>query len=123
MQQLTINLILLEIRNTTLQCSFYTEKFEGSYPLHRSELPCELWDNHKEEIKHQYYYTAFVTGEDAVFTTTIDLAKSTKFAKHYFTQQILQYITPLVDAVKLNFVKDIEVWIKPRFRNRKKELY
>ena len=40
MQQLTINLIPLEINNATLQCSFYTEKFEGSYPLHRSELPC-----------------------------------------------------------------------------------
>lgn len=46
MQQLTINRLPLEINNATLQCSFYTEKFEGSYPLHRSELPCELWDNH-----------------------------------------------------------------------------
>lgn len=39
MQQLTINLIPLEINNATLQCSFYTGKFEGSYPLHKSELP------------------------------------------------------------------------------------
>lgn len=112
MQQLTINLIPLEINNATLQCSFYTEKFEGSYPLHRSELPCELWDNHKEEIKDKFYYTSFEIGQDAAFTTTIDLSKSTKFAKHFYTQQLLRYISPLVDAVKLNFVKDIEVWIK-----------
>lgn len=59
MQQLTINLIPLEINNATLQCSFYTEKFEGSYPLHRSELPCEIWDNHQEEIKDKFYYTSF----------------------------------------------------------------
>ena len=83
MQQLTINLIPLEINNATLQCSFYTEKFEGSYPLHRSELPCEIWDNHKEEITSQYYYTSFEIGQDAAFTTTIDLSKSTKFAKHF----------------------------------------
>ena len=68
--------------------------------------------NTEEEIKDKFYYTSFEIGQDATFTTTIDLSKSTKFAKHFYTQQLLRYISPLVDAVKLNFVKDIEVWIK-----------
>lgn len=58
MENLTINIIPFKHPSIQKEFGFYTEKKEGYFPIHRTELPNELRDNQKEEVvQHKYYYT------------------------------------------------------------------
>ena len=76
MENLTINIIPFKHPSIQKEFGFYTEKKEGYFPIHRTELPNELWDNQKEEIvNHKFYYTNFEDTEDCVLKTKVDLDK------------------------------------------------
>ncbi|MBD80000.1 MAG: hypothetical protein CL840_13895 [Crocinitomicaceae bacterium] len=112
MNNLTINIIPFKHPSIQKEFGFYTEKKEGYFPIHRTELPNELWDNQKEEVvKHKFYYTNFEDTEDCILKTKVDLYSSTKFAKHLYTRLVYQYFIDIADAIQFNYVGDIEVWL------------
>lgn len=112
MKNLTINIIPFKHPSIQKEFGFYTEKKEGYFPIHRTELPNELWDNQKEEVvKHKFYYTNFEDTEDCILKTKVDLYNSTKFAKHLYTRLVYQYFIDIADAIQFNYVGDIEVWL------------
>jgi hypothetical protein len=111
LENLKINIIPFNHPSLNKEFGFYNEKKEGYYPIHRVELPNELWDTQKEEVvKSKYYYTNFKDTEDCTLKTTVDFSLSTKFAKHYYTQMVYHYFASIADAIQMNYVKDIEVW-------------
>lgn len=111
MENLKINIIPFQHPSLKKEFGFYKEKKEGYYPIHRTELPNELWDTQKEEIvKSKYYYTNFIDTIDCDFKTKVDFAYNAKFAKHYYTHSAYKHFANISDAIQLNYVKDIEVW-------------
>ena len=111
MENLKINIIPFKHPSVKKEFGFYKEKKEGYYPIHRTELPNELWDTQKEEIvKSKYYYTNFIDTIDCDFKTKVDFAYNAKFAKHYYTHSAYNHFANISDAIQLNYVKDIEVW-------------
>ena len=111
MENLKINIIPFKHPSVKKEFGFYKEKKDGFYPIHRVELPNELWDTQKEEVvKSKHYYTNFKDTEDCTLKTKVDFSLSTKFAKHYYTQMVYHYFASIADAIQMNYVKDIEVW-------------
>ena len=111
MENLKINIIPFQHPSLKKEFGFYKEKKEGYYPIHRTELPNELWNTQKEEIvKSKYYYTNFIDTIDCDFKTKVDFAYNAKFAKHYYTHSAYKHFANISDAIQLNYVKDIEVW-------------
>ena len=94
-------------------CGFYKEKREATYPLKKYEYPVSLWENYEEELQDcPRLYSDFTKSDDADFETTINLTESTRFAKHYYSQLIYNYFEDKVDAIRKNFVKDIQLWFR-----------
>ena len=111
MKNLKINIIPFKHPSSQKEFGFYNEKKEGYYPIHRAELPNELWDTQKEEVqKAKHYYTNFKDIVDCTLKTKVDLSRSTKFAKHYYTRLAYNYFTTIADAIQFNYVNDMEVW-------------
>jgi hypothetical protein len=111
LENLTINIIPFKHPSLQKEFGFYTEKKEGYFPIHRTELPNELWNTQKEEVvKNKFYYTNFQDTEDCVLKTKVDLYSSTKFAKHLYTRLVYNYFIAIADAIQFNYVGDIEVW-------------
>lgn len=111
MENLKINIIPFTHPSLNKEFGFYNEKKEGYYPIHRADLPNEIWDNFKsdlQEIKH--LYSNFSDTLDCDMLATVDMFHSTTFAKHYYTRLVYNYFYPIADAIQFNYVKDIEVW-------------
>ena len=111
MENLKINIIPFNHPSLDKEFGFYKEKKEGYYPIHRAELPNELWDTQKEEVlKAKHFYTNFKDTVNCTLKTKVDLSRSTKFAKHYYTRLAYNYFTTIADAIQFNYVNDMEVW-------------
>lgn len=125
MENLKINIIPFKHPSSEKEFGFYNEKKEGCYPIHRVELPNELWYTQKEEVvKSKHYYTNFKDTEDCTLKTKVDLSNSTKFAKHYYTHLVYNHFTTIADAIQFNYVKDIEVWfLDPKAATAKYNTY
>jgi len=112
-QSLQLNIIPFSHPTKTLACGFYKEKREGTFPLRKYEYPVSLWESYEEALQDcQRLYSSFTKPDDADFETTIDLTESTRFAKHYYSQLIYNYFEDKVDAIRKNFVKDIQLWFR-----------
>ncbi|MEZ5001433.1 MAG: Piwi domain-containing protein [Chitinophagales bacterium] len=91
---------------------FSREKKEGYTPIHRALLPQSMWEEFNEELHDiKHLYTNYSDTVDCDYVANIDFYESLRFAKHYYTRLVYEYIRSIADAIKLNYVKDIEVWM------------
>lgn len=111
MENLKINIIPFQHPSIKKEFGLYKEKKDGFYPIHRGDLPNEIWDNFKTELQDlKFLYSNFSDTEDCDMVASVDMFHSTTFAKHYYTRLIYNYFYTIADAIQFNYVKDIEVW-------------
>lgn len=111
MENLKINIIPFQHPSAKKEFGFYKEKKDGFYPIHRGDLPNEIWDNFKIELQDlKFLYSNFSDTQDCDMVASVDLFHSTTFAKHYYTRLVYNYFYAIADAIQFNYVKDIEVW-------------
>jgi hypothetical protein len=111
LENLKINIIPFKHPVLQKEFGFYTEKKEGYYPIHRAELPYEIWDNFKIELDDiKFLYSNFSDTQDCDMLATVDMYQNSTFAKHYYTRLVYNYFATIADAIQFNYVKDIEVW-------------
>jgi hypothetical protein len=111
LENLKINIIPFKHPTLEKEFGFYKEKKEDYYPIHRAELPNELWDNFKTDLKDiKFLYSNFSDTQDCDMLANVDMYRSTTFAKHYYTRLVYNYFATIADAIQFNYVKDIEVW-------------
>jgi hypothetical protein len=112
LENLKINIIPFNHPSLNKEFGFYKEKKEGFHAIHRAELPKEIWDNFKTELQNlKFLYSNFSDTQDCDMLVSVDMYKSTTFAKHYYTRLVYNYFYAIADAIQLNYVKDIEVWL------------
>ena len=111
MENLKINIIPFKHPVLQKEFGFYTEKKEGYYPIHRGDLPNEMWDNFKVELQDlKFLYSNFSDTQDCDMLATVNMYQNSTFAKHYYTRLVYNYFTTIADAIQFNYVKDIELW-------------
>lgn len=111
MENLKINIIPFQHPSIKKEFGFYKEKKDGFYPIHRGDLPKEIWDNFKTELQDiKFLYSNFTDTQDCDMVASVDMFHSTTFAKHYYTRLVYNYFYAIADAIQFNYVKDIEVW-------------
>lgn len=111
MENHKINIIPFQHPSLQKEFGFYKEKKDGFYPIHRSDLPKEIWVNFKGELQDvKFLYSNFSDTQDCNMLATVDMFHSTTFAKHYYTRLVYNYFCTIADAIQFNYVKDIEVW-------------
>ena len=111
MENLKINIIPFKHPSTKKVFGFYKEKKDGFFPIHRGDLPNEIWDNFKTELQDlKYLYSNFSDTQDCDMLAEVDMYNSTTFAKHYYTRLVYNYFASIADAIQFNYVKDSEVW-------------
>ncbi len=113
-QDLKINIIPFSPVTQSVELSFFKEKKQDFVSLHLSECPLEIAETFtlEERKKNHYFYTNFTNDTTADFKANIDLSKSPRFAKHYFSHLIREHFRQKSALVSSNFIKDIEVWFK-----------
>ncbi len=111
-QTLKINILPFEHEKKPATFSFFKVQHPGFISLSLHEAPIGLKDQlNGDSHQIENLYTDFVTTLDADFQIEVNLSKSTKFAKHYYTHLIRQYLKDKVDLVSPNFIKDVDAWI------------
>lgn len=111
MENLKINIIPFKHPSLKKEFGFYKEKKDGFYPIHRGDLPNEIWDNFKTELQDiKFLYSNFSDTQDCDMVASVDMFHSATFAKHYYTRLVYNYFYAIADAIQFNYVKDIEVW-------------
>ena len=111
MENLKINIIPFKHPSVKKEFGFYKEKKDGLYPIHRGDLPNEIWDNFKTELQDiKFLYSNFSDTQDCDMMASVDMFHSTTFAKHYYTRLVYNYFYAIADAIQFNYVKDIEIW-------------
>ncbi|WP_410005399.1 Piwi domain-containing protein [Aequorivita nionensis] len=113
-QDLKINIIPFSPVQQYVDMSFFKEKRANALPLHLSECPLEIAETYstEERKKTHYFYTFFSDDADADLNIQIDLSKSPRFAKHYFSHLIRKHFRQKAALVSNNFIRDIEVWFE-----------
>lgn len=111
---LTLNLIPFTPVETSKTFGFITEKREGYFPLTKAEFPFFSQETYDEitEKGIETLYTDFKTTEDCEYVYELDMFKSIRFAKHYFTFLIYDYFLDKADIMYPDFVKSLVVWMK-----------
>lgn len=111
MENLKINILPFKHPELIKEFGFYKDKTEGFFPIHRAQLPNEVWDNFKTELQDlKFLYSNFLDTQNCDMLAKVDMYQNTTFAKHYYTQLVYNYFTSIADAIKFNYVKDTEVW-------------
>lgn len=125
MENLKINIIPFKHPFLEKEFGFYIEKKEGYYPIHRADLPNEIWDKFKTELQDlKFLYSNFSEAKDCDMFTTINMYNNSTFAKHYYTRLVYNYFAAIADAIQFNYVKDIEVWfLDPKANATKYKTY
>ncbi|MEZ5047413.1 MAG: Piwi domain-containing protein [Chitinophagaceae bacterium] len=111
-QNLILNILNFSHPVQTVECSFQLAKANGFYPVKVSSLPVNIEDLFsKEELENiEYAYTNFIADEAISKPIAVDLDKSRRFAKLYYTHQLYNHFYTIADAIKTNFISDISLW-------------
>jgi hypothetical protein len=110
-ENLKINVISFLHKSKPIHCSFFNDKKEDFKSLSLSEAPIELANNISTEYNGaQRVYTNFKFNPEADIQAEINLVKSPRFAKHFYTNLIRNYFINIADLINNNFINDIEVW-------------
>jgi len=118
-QNLILNILNFSHPVQTVECSFQLEKADGFYPVKVSSLPVNIEDLFsKEELSNIVYaYTNFTADENISKPITVDLNKSQRFSKNYYTWRLYNHFLPIADAIKTNFINDISLWFINKTKN------
>lgn len=113
-----LNLLSFEPVSDTITMNFYTEKVEKTRPqiVYKDECP-ELWEQYPDVIdKYKSLFCSFSNEEEVCkgdkLSATINLHNAPRFALHYFRFLMFNHFLGKAAAVGIDFVDDIEVWIK-----------
>lgn len=112
-QNLITNVITFDPPCTEKVFAFTTEKKDGYKPLSKWECMFaykSLFQASDPDFRIDYLYTDFSEEAEGAQSITMDLTKSIKFAKHYYTWLIHKFFKEVADITEANFVKDIEIW-------------
>jgi len=111
---LLINVLLFSHPVKELECSLYTEKKEGYWPIHKGDLKGIIEDYIPENELEQldWLYTDFKSPVEDALTLTVNFEENPYFANHYYRHLICTYFKGKADVVSFNFTNDIEVWFK-----------
>jgi hypothetical protein len=123
-QNLVINIIPFEAPVTDKVFSFTTEKKPGFKPISKWECMYAYKNLFEEEDKDksiQHLYTDFSEKAEGTESIEIDLTKSWRFAKHYYSWLIFNHFKTVADIINSNFVKDVELWFADKSQDT--ELY
>ncbi len=110
-QALILNILNFNHAQKPISCSFFKEQQSGFSCLSLHEAPIELKEQTQNNSELNHLYTNFTISDNADFHAEIDLTRSVRFAKHYYSHLIRQYFKDKVDIVNPNFINDIQVWI------------
>jgi len=109
-QSLILNMLTFNHPVESKEFTFSLESSPYYFPIYKHEWPVNIADvfpNIPEET--DYLYVNFEPG-DRNATLSVDLRKSPRFAKHYYSWLVYNYFKSVADVSKPNFVKDTEVW-------------
>ncbi|MEI6122706.1 MAG: Piwi domain-containing protein [Bacteroidota bacterium] len=107
---LILNILTFNHPFETADVSFYTEKADGLFSIHKAEWPVNIADYFpKLNNNTEHLYVKFEPGPDDQ-KLTVNLHKSPRFAKHYYEWLISVYFRGKASVSRPNFVKDNEFW-------------
>lgn len=111
-QNLVLNIITFSHLLKSVECSFQLEKTDGFYPVKVNSLPVNIEELFSNEAlgNVEYAYTNFTADESISKPIAIDLEKSKRFSKLYYTHLLYKYFSNVADAIKTNFISDISLW-------------
>jgi hypothetical protein len=112
MSNFQINILTFKHSKPVTLPFFKVKTSENQTSLERGEIPNEVYDelddNQKAKIRN--IYTDFTTTENPDYLLSIDLTRSTRFARHYYNHLIREYFREQAAFVSENYIKDVEVW-------------
>ena len=113
-QSLVLNILTFDYYAEPVTLSFYREPKPGFIPLRLYELPVECTEVSAKPANENdpVLYTGFEKSEQADVVLAVDLAKSSRFAVHYYRHLLGRYIEEKGIIHQSNFIKDAEVWIE-----------
>jgi len=102
---------------------FSLESAKDYYPIHKYEWPVNISEVFSELPEGtNFLYVSFNPGDNKNILS-VDLTKSPRFSKHYYSWLIYNYFTNVADVTKPNFVKDTEVWIYDKEASEESKYY
>lgn len=109
-QDLILNILTFDHPLETAEFSFFAEKADGLFSIHKSEWPVNIEDFFSK-LNHtvQYLYVNFEPKPEEK-KLSVNLQKSPRFAKHYYQWLISRYFHNEASVTKPNFIKDNEFW-------------
>lgn len=111
-----INLLTFTPVAASINLVVYTEKVENSNPLRlfRNECP-QFLEKHPELSDKENLFFSIVHPEDCTgdkYDISIKFYENPRIAKHYINHLIYNYFKENAAAVGVDFVENVEVWIK-----------
>lgn len=113
-QNLVLNMVSFDHPIEVKQFGLFREEFQGSQKIHNSIWPYELNEANPDLFLEdlEFLYTDFATTEGADFVVNINLNRSKRFAKRYYTNIISLHFAKIADITNPNFVRDVEIYLK-----------
>ncbi|HNQ69008.1 MAG TPA: Piwi domain-containing protein [Bacteroidales bacterium] len=105
--------------------SFYKEKEEGRFPISKSELPINISDcfDKNDLNKLDFLYTDFKLSPDGAGIISVDLKKSIRFAKYYYSFLICEFFKKKAYLIETNFIGDVTAYFHLKSSDTKDYAY
>lgn len=111
-----INVLSLFSGVGEIKMGFSLEKRNSTdVPMHKSEVPLELWDKHRKTLlNHQVIYTDFTCDNiDEDWIVSVDITKSRRFGLHYLRKKVREYCESMEQLiVSTGKIQDIILYVK-----------
>lgn len=118
-QNLILNILTFNHPIEQKDFASYIEKRNGSLSINKYEFPINIEEIFPEVKAQQleHLYTEFESSDDKKVVIKVNLTKSTRFAKHYYTWLIFNHFKMVANVVNSNFVRDLEVWFSDKIES------
>jgi len=84
-------------------------------PMHRTEVPIELWEKHRDTLlNRQYIYSDFTSeNADKDWVVSVDISKSRKFGLHYLRHKVREYCESMEQlVVSTSKIQDVIIYVR-----------
>jgi hypothetical protein len=117
---LILNILTFDPPVEEKEFSFSLENGNDRYPIKKSECWFAFNTLYRESVKEKvnYLYSNFSNDLPDSQNVIINLTKSTKFAKHYYTWLIYNYFKDVADIINKNFVNDVQIWFHDKSQSK-----
>ncbi len=121
-QTIKLNIIPFAATKGKKTFAFYRERKEDYYPVFKNDLGSLLEGkmSNLELFELDKLYTDFQPPKEGAIVIEIDLAKTPRFANHYYRYLIRNYFVELADIMHQNFTSETEVWFHNKERSSEK---